>query len=601
MTSYVSQAIDGSTIPQAYLRRIALSPNARAYLVKTDGKYSPVLWHEIHEQVLRIFQNLSKYNLKAGDHISILSATCPKWNTTDLAIQCSGFAAIPIYPSLNAEESAYIIKHAQSKLVFAEDQTQCEKLKEAFKHMGQTLPIVCFSDPCAKVDGLEIVSYDDWMKGALDPGTAEAFKASCLAVKETDTASIVYTSGTTGQPKGVVLSQSNVVHELRAVINAVEMAPDDVTMTFLPFAHILGRVESLASVIIGMTLGFAEDINTVAANIPEVRPTILVSVPRIYEKIYTKMLSNVEASSPTKRKLFYWATDVGRIVARHRSARETIPLLTQLQYQVADKLVFSKVRERMGGRIRLTISGGAPLAPELNEFFHACGIKILEGYGLTETTAAVSANQPDDYCFGSVGKPLDGVEIKIAEDGEILCRGPVIFKEYFHNPEATKESFDGDWFKTGDIGEFTNRGHLKITDRKKEIIVTSGGKNIAPQKLENLIKAIRFVSNAMVYGDKQKYLVALVTLDEVQIVAWAKDQGLSQTSVADIVTQKSTVELIEAELKSVNQHLPSFETIKKFKLLPTDFTVEDGSLTPSLKLKRKVLTNRYESLIKEMY
>jgi long-chain acyl-CoA synthetase len=357
----------------------------------------------------------------------------------------------------------------------------------------------------------------------------------------------------------------------------------------------------MAPIFAGITLAFAENMNTIAANIAEVRPSILISVPRIYEKIHAKIVSEVESGSPVKRAIFQWAVATGREVARRRAFGDAVSPLLLAKFQVADRLVLSKVREKLGGNLRFTISGGAPLSKDLCEFFHACGVQILEGYGLTETSAAAFANQPSRYMFGTVGLPLEGVEVKIASDGEILLKGPMVFDGYYNDPEATAEAFVDGWFKTGDIGEIDSRGFLRITDRKKELIVTSGGKNIAPQKIENLLKERRFISNAMVYGDKRKYLVALVTLNEADIKSWAKQQGIAFGSYAELVEKLEVHKVIQEQVAAVNAELASFETIKKFKILPEDFTVENGFLTPSLKLKRKVITKHHQPLIDAMY
>jgi long-chain acyl-CoA synthetase len=602
MTAQTTATIDGKTIPHAFQRRVQLTPDRTAYLVKKDGAYQPVPWKEVHRQVLNVFGFLKEKKLSAGDKVCIVSNTRPEWNVCDLAIQCAGLTTVPIYQSSTVEDVAFIIEHCEAKLVFAEDEAQCLKLKEAYQTGGKKVPIVVFGDSAPKVGDLSIQPLGEIL-GRPNPESHQAdFAKSVEAVKPTDLCSIVYTSGTTGRPKGVMLAQSNFVSELRGVIEEFHFRPEDTMLTFLPFAHIFGRVESYAPIFAGLTMAFAENINTVAPNLMEVKPTLLLSVPRIYEKVYAKIQSGVEAGPPAKKKLFNWAVDVGRKVARARANRESPSPLLMVQYLLADKLVFSKVRERMGGRIRFTISGGAPLSGELCEFFHACGIKVLEGYGLTETSAAITVNRPDDYAFFTVGKPFGGTEFRLAEDGEILVRGPVVFQGYYKNPEATKEAIsEGGWFHTGDIGEFTPRGMLKITDRKKELIVTSAGKNVAPQKLENLLKSIRFISNAMVYGDKEKYLVALVTPNEDECKRWAKANGISGDSLEQIIGNEGLITAVEAEVKNVNQSLASFETIKKIKLIPKDFTVETGELTPSLKLKRRVVTTKYNDMIRQMY
>jgi long-chain acyl-CoA synthetase len=349
-------------------------------------------------------------------------------------------------------------------------------------------------------------------------------------------------------------------------------------------------------------MAYAESLNSISQNLVEVRPTLLISVPRIYEKVYAKIQADVASAPPMKQKIFNWAVNIGRQIAKMRSEQFPIPVTLLAKYQIADRLVFSKVRTKMGGRIRMTVSGGAPLAAELCEFFHACGVKILEGYGLTETTAAIAANFPGDYRFGTVGKPLGDSEFKIAPDGEILVRGSVVFKEYYRDAAATKASFTEDgWFLTGDIGEISDRGFVKITDRKKELIVTSAGKNVAPQKIENLLKSQRFISQVIVCGDKQKFLGALITLNQEDMSNWAKMSGISFTTFEELIKKDTVVKLISDKVKTVNSQLASFETIKTFKLLSQDFTTETGELTPSLKLKRKVILSKYQSYVDELF
>jgi long-chain acyl-CoA synthetase len=508
--------------------------------------------------------------LQSGDRVCILSQSRPEWSMVDFANLTTGIITVPIYQSSLPGDIEYILEHSQPKLIFAEDVEQLKKLKIVFQNLKLDIPILCFSDN----------TFDSFSNN-YDSTTEEAFKSACKEVTEGTVASIVYTSGTTGKPKGALLTHSNFIAEVLGVAKKIGLEIGDKTVTFLPFAHILGRVESLFPLFTGIVLGFAENIASINKNILEIKPTLLVSVPRIYEKIYVKIQSEVSQLSPTKKSLFQWALGVGRKVALLRSEHKIIPPVLFTEFIIANQLVLKNIQKKLGGRLKLTISGGAPLSQELCEFFHACGIKILEGYGLTETTAALCVNFPNDYCFGTVGQPIDGVEIKIAADGEILVKGPSVFKEYYRNKEATEECVKNGWFHTGDIGEFNARGFLKITDRKKELIVTSAGKNVAPQKLENMLKSSQFISQAMIYGDQQKYLVALITLNE---------------KLNEHVTEE-----IESHIKHMNQNLASFETIKKYKILQHDFTIESGELTPSLKIKRKVITQNYKNEILEMY
>lgn len=597
-----TSTVDGKTLSEIYLKRIQLTPEGTAYSSKKNGLYQAVTWRELHSKVLGIYHSYRKMGIEAGDRVAILSNTRPEWLITDLANLCSGIVTIPIYQSNTPEDVAYLIEHSEAKLVYAEDEVMVKKLEAAFTLKKRNIPVVAFNTPVSSINGAPPIPFEEFAAPIHNKTIEDEFKANAESTLPDTIASIVYTSGTTGQPKGVVLSHFNFLGELRAIVQSFTLGSEDTTLAFLPFAHILGRVESLLPLIAGTTLAFAENINTISQDLVLAKPTVLVSVPRIYEKIYSKIQSEVASQPKSVQALFNWAIDTGRKVARLQSEHQHIPFYLEIKFKIADQLVLAKIREKFGGRIRMTVSGGAPLSAELCEFFHATGIKIVEGYGLTETTAAVSVNRPDDFSFGTVGKPLGNTEFRIAADGEIQTRGDMVFREYYKNPSATSEVFTEDgWFCTGDIGEITHRGFLRITDRKKELIKTSGGKYIAPQKLENLLKGSRFISQAMVYGDREKYVVALLTLNDGEVKKWATAQGISFTVYEDLIKDSKILELLDKEVGETNKHLANFETIKKFRILPRDFTIEAGELTPSLKLKRKVCSERYKDYIQSLY
>ncbi len=593
MVGYTN-SIYGKTIPAIYLNRIKASGPKVAFITISGDK--TMSWNEVNGYIRAIYNFLCNQNLRRLEKVAIISQSRPEWIMTDIAIQCAQLVTVPIYPNNTIEDVSYILSHSDSKLIFLEDSTQYEKIKKVFLKTSKEVPIVIFDAPNNLKGAL---SFKELISSYSMP--VRDFEDSAKSVNEDDPFSIVYTSGTTGVPKGVVLTQKNIVSEISSVICGLNITENDVSVTFLPFAHILGRVESLACVYVGFAIGFAENINKVAEAILKIKPTILVSVPRIYEKIFIKIKSAVEESSSFKTKLFNWAVAVGRKVAREKSNNKGLSPILFLKHLVADKLVFTKIREKMGGRLKLTISGGAALNAELCEFFHACGIKILEGYGLTETTAAIAVNRPDNYGFGTVGLPIDGVEIKIAEDGEILVRGNVVFKEYYNDPLNTKNAFKDGWFLTGDIGYIDEKGRVVITDRKKDIIVTSGGKNIAPQKIENMLRNTKFISQAMVWGDGKPYLVALITLNEAEILDWAKNKAIKFQSIKELICNKEVEELIRFNIEAINGKLANFETIKRFRILPCDFAIDAGELTPSLKIKRKTVYERYKVFLEEMY
>jgi long-chain acyl-CoA synthetase len=595
-----SLVVDGNTLPEAFLRRAELAKNEISFRFKRNGEWQELTWGAYFNQVLRIYRGIKSYGLKANDKVAIISQTRPEWLLTDVAIMGGGMATVPIYQSNTPEDIAFIIQNSESKLVFVEDEATGKKIKEAFALNKAKIPVVCFTDSSPLLNEIGATSWNQFLGKEADMSQEEEFRQQISKVSPKSIASILYTSGTTGTPKGVVLLHEAFATVLRSVTD-IKVSSSDSTMTFLPQAHILGRIETLAPIFLGFSINFGEGVSTVPQDILETKPSLLISVPRIYEKIYAKIMSEVESGSPTKLKIFQWAVRVGREYVSNLSEKRSNPIALQLKYQLAYQLVFKKIYDKLGGRINFTISGGAPLAKELCEFFHACGIKVLEGYGLTETTGPIVVNRPDNYRIGTVGIPLAGTEIKIAADGEILCRGPAIAKEYYKNPEANQESYKDGWFCTGDIGEIDDKGFLKITDRKKELIKTSGGKYVAPQKLENLLKGSQWISNAMAYGDNQKYITALITLNEAIFKDWAKKNEVPNASIAELSKNEKVIKIIDNEVKTINSQLASYESIKKFALLPNDFTIESGELTPSLKIKRKICAAKYKEYIDRLY
>ncbi|MBY0370837.1 long-chain fatty acid--CoA ligase, partial [bacterium] len=593
--------LDGKTLPEIFLKRVQTFPDDTVFLEKRGGAFQPTRWKDVHAKSKQIYAGLRAAGVEPGDRVAILSNSRPDWFIVDITIQTLGAVTVPIYPSSTPEDVAFVLEHSGAKILFAEDAGQIPKLEAVFALCTHAVPVVFFNEN-VPTTRFESVSYNHFLNAASTEGVAEEQARTAQAIRPEDLASIVFTSGTTGRPKGARLLHRCLATEIRSIVHEVDLSSADTTLTYLPFAHVLGRVESLMPIMSGISLAFAENINAIPHNLMEVKPTILLSVPRIFEKIYARIQSDLEAGPGYQKDLFNWAVSVGRQGARARALKQPISLPLQVKLRVADRLVFGKVRSKLGGRLRYTVSGGAPLSPDLCEFFHACGIHILEGYGLTETTAAIACNRPDDYRFATVGRPIAETDFRIADDGEIQVRGPAIFDGYFNDEEATRQAVTADgWFCTGDIGEFDEKGFLKITDRKKELIVTSGGKNIAPQKIENAMKQIPLVSNALVYGDKQKYLVALVTLSEPEAKRWAKGQGVQAVSLKDLAEAPKIREYIEAGIKRMNQSLASYETVKRFEILPNDFSVEEGEITPSLKLKRKVVHQRYGEVLTSMY
>lgn len=588
------------TICHYFVNRAKISPKKTAILKKDQDQWIEISWEEYNNQVLLFASGLSALGVRPGDKVAIMANTRFEWSVTDFAVLCSKAITIPVYQTLLADDLKYILNNSETKVLVLENRSLLKTFLTVKDQCPTVQKVICM-DEARQTDEF-VMTWDELM--ALGSQEKEDFKSEFLARVESitldDIASILYTSGTTGNPKGVVLAHEQIMSEVGEVFPLVGITDTDTTLSFLPYAHILGRIEHWGQPFSGYTLAYAESIEKIKGNLAEVKPTFLVAVPRIFEKIYAGIWATME-SQVIKSKLFRWALSIGKEVGEHKMNRTPVPLPLLAQYQLADKLVLEKIRQAVGGRLRFAVSGGAPLARDIALFFHACGILILEGYGLTETTAAVTANSPFDYRFGTVGKPIGDTEIKIAADGEILVRSKKVMREYYKNPEATKEAMDGNWFKTGDIGEFTDTGDLKITDRKKDLIKTAGGKYVAPQKLENLLKLHNFVSNVLIHGDQKKYIVALITLDAAFLQRYAEEKNIPYTQIESITQHPAVLELVRKGVAETNTQLANFETIKRFAVLPKDFTVESGELTPSLKVKRKLLDKKYEKHISALY
>lgn len=562
-----------------------------------NKKWKTLDWDETLKEVQKLSEGLSQLGVKKGDKVAILSNTRVEWTLADVAILSLGAVSVPIYQSVLSSEVLHILQNSETVALFIEDKKQLKKFEEIADKAKTVKKLILIE---GKSTNKNVITFKELLtKG--ENFNEDSFAERVADIKAGDLATLVYTSGTTGEPKGVILEHSCLLSEIDAAQDMFEFREDDKSLLFLPLAHILARAVQWFQLTQGYTHAYAESIDRLVDNIKVIRPTFLVSVPRIFEKIYSKVLNDVEHGSFIKKAIFKWALELGKKVSQLNLEHKSIPLTMSLQYSVAHALVFSKLSERLGGRIRFFVSGGAPLSKEIAEFFHAAGMIILEGYGLTETSGAITVNSLDHAKFGSVGVPIKGAEIKIAEDGEILAKGDMVFKGYYKMPEATDECLKEGWFATGDIGEFDEQGFLKITDRKKDLIVTAGGKNVAPQYIENLIKNEGLISQIMVHGDKRKYLSALVTLDQDQLRALALAQGIDKNTYDELTQDPKIFKLVKNLIDSSNKKLPSYETIKKFAILSEDFTVENGALTPSLKVKRKFVTQKYQKILDGFY
>jgi long-chain acyl-CoA synthetase len=592
--------MDAHSIPQMFFRRAALRGAKSAQLTKQGGTWHATSWHALSDRVRHIAQGLLTLEVQAGERIAIVSDSRAEWVHCDLGILATGAITVPIYPSLLDDQTAYILQNSESVIVFADTRAQVDKLQRIRAQVPSLRHVIAMCGDSPADAGL---SLDDLMAaGAAATARQSELDARVDALTPEDEATYVYTSGTTGSPKGVVQTHGNHLFMVESISSVIVAEEGDVTLLFLPLAHSFARLEVFLGVYMGLITAFAESIDALASNMQEVRPMFMFSVPRVYEKIYARVLASGTSGSILKRAIFRWSVNVGRRVSALQQQHQPIPASLRLRYKLAHRLVFHKLHQAVGGRLRFFVSGGAPLAREIAEFFHAAGMLILEGYGLTETCPALTANRFDNYKFGTVGQALPGVEIRIAPDGEIMGRGPNIAKGYHGLPEDTAAVFHEDgWFATGDIGELDAQGFLRITDRKKDVIVTAGGKNIAPQNIENLLKTDRYISQVMVHGDRRPFLTAVITLDPDEIVAYAQGLGLPDVSLAALATHPLIYKLLEERVALANQRLAPYETIKKFIIVPTDFSEESGELTPTLKVRRQVVTRKYHDQLDRLY
>ena len=586
-------------------RELATRPRYR-YRV-ADG-WREVTWQTMAERVRAIAAGLIDLGVAPGDRVALLSNTRPEWMEIDFAILACGALTVPIYQSNLAAECGYIIANSESSVVFVENPKQRAKIEEVTRHgfeldgvrqtIGVRSVITIEGDPGAGESLATLVKHG---RDALGRTLGE-LDARIADLKRDQLATIVYTSGTTGPPKGVLQTHGNHLATVESLLKLGIAREGDVDFFFLPLAHSFARLIEYYGIAAGTITAFARSIDNLAEDLAGSRPHLVPAVPRIYEKLYGRIQGARESGGALRRALFDWAVGVGRARSTHEQEGRPVPTLLRWQHGLAHRLVFSRIHQLLGGNIRYMTSGGAPLSHEIAEFFHAVGIPILEGYGLTETTPSLTVNQPERFKLGTVGLPLDCCELRIAPDGEILARGANIALGYHRRPEATAESWDREgWFHTGDIGELDADGFLRITDRKKDLIKTSGGKYVAPQKIENLLKLQPHVSQAVVIGDNRKYCTALLTLDQEEVGRWGSVQGLRFAAPEEMAAHPRVRELIEAEVAAANKELASYESIKYFRILPQDLSTETGELTPSLKVKRKVMAERYRQQIEEMY
>ncbi|MFD7860616.1 AMP-dependent synthetase/ligase [Streptomyces microflavus] len=610
------------SVAALFIDRVAATPDGEAYrypVPSASGEgpddWKSLSWGQAAERVYAIAAGLIALGVRPEERVALSSATRVEWILIDLGVMCAGAATTTVYPSTNAEESAFILADSESRILIAEDAEQLAKARERRTELPDLAHVVVI-DPTGvepaegDPEGWIITLADLEARGnELLAKTPDAVTERVSAITADQLATLIYTSGTTGRPKGVRLPHDNWSYMAKATVSTGLINADDVQYLWLPLAHVFGKVLTSGQIEVGHVTAVDGRIDKIIENLPVVQPTYMAAVPRIFEKVYNGVASKARAGGGAKYKIFLWAAGVAREYAKvsqdnfRRTGKASVPFALGAKHKVADALVYSKIREAFGGRLRACVSGSAALAPDIGYFFAGAGVHILEGYGLTETSAASFVNPGEAYRTGTVGKPLPGTEVRIADDGEILLRGPGVMEGYHKLPDKTEEVLESDgWIHTGDIGELSADGYLRITDRKKDLIKTSGGKYVAPAEVEGQFKAVcPFVSNILVHGADRNFCTALIALDGPTILNWAAENGLEGKSYADVVAAPQTVELIDGYVKRLNEGLQRWQTIKKFRLLPRDLDVEHGELTPSLKLKRPVVEREYQGLIDDMY
>jgi len=590
------------TLNELYFGALArFSGRPVAARAKRNGQWMELSYRELAERVQDVSLGLQELGIRRGDRVAILSENRPEWAMADYACLTARCTDVPIYPTLPAKQIEYCLCDSGAVAVFVSTRHQLEKLHSIRLRVPALRHIIAFEEDAVGSDVKSLAQVAALGRAARTRNLR--WRDEALAAEPDDLATLIYTSGTTGEMKGVMLTQGNIASNVTTCCNLFAFSPGDECLSFLPLSHIFERMFGHYCMFhSGVIVNYAESVDTVAADMEQRRPTLMASVPRLYEKIYGRVLERVRNSSVVRQRLFSWAKSVGEAWVDQRLERGRVSPHIAAQHWLADKLVFAKLRARTGGRLRFFISGGAPLPSDISRFFHAAGMPILEGYGLTETSPVIAVNTFQHVRLGTVGRPIPGVEVRIASDGEVITRGPNVMAGYYRKPEATAVALDRDgWFHTGDIGMLDSDGFLKITDRKKDLIVTAGGKNIAPQPIESMAKGSKFVTNAVMLGDRRRFPIILVVPNLQTLTAWAESQGIRAASMEALLLLPEVQIKMEREVRTTLRDLASFEMPKKLLLLSRDFTAEAGELTPTLKIKRRVVELRYREEIEKLY
>lgn len=586
------------SIPQLLLRAVDEFDKQDGFKYKEHGTYVPISHREVLSWVHQVALGLESLGIERGSSVALLSENRFEWVIADLATLTAGCINVPIYSTLPAIQIEYILRDSRSRAIFVSDAMQLEKIFAVAQALPHLEHIIVFDEQCA---GDRVITLQQLRKRGASRSDAPGFKQMIAPIEASDRASIIYTSGTTGSPKGAILSHWNFISNVESAASLFDIGPSDTCLSFLPLSHALERMAGYYIMLYcGATIAYAESIDTVPQNFLEVRPTVMVSVPRLYEKMYARVMQNATSGSLIKKYLFFWALKTGKqYVHAHLEGRVTGSL--RRKYKIASRLVFSKLKARTGGRMRFFVSGGAPLLQDIAEFFYAAGLPVLEGYGLTETSPVIAVNTFQDFKFGTVGKALPGLETRVADDGELLVKGPNVMEGYFNQPEHTAETIVDGWLHTGDIVSIDPEGFITITDRKKDIVVTASGKNIAPQPIENVLKSSKYISQAVLVGNKRKFISAIIVPNFENLLRLAKAARVPFTDLKSLIASPLVVAKIEKEIERKSAHLAGFEQIKKFILLDKDFSIETDELTPTLKVKRDVIEQKFKHQIDALY
>lgn len=587
------------TLPSRLIQAVDSLPNSRAQMFRTADGWTSYSSAEMLRRVAGLSSALVELGVKPGDRVALFAANRPEWHVADFAITGAGGVTVPIYFNESPDRITYILKHCGARFVFAAGEPQMHKM-QALRAQLPEIEQVILAD-CGGELPADCLRYETLIAASGGADVA-SYRMRSAQVLPGQLASLIYTSGTTGEPKGVMLTHTNFCSNVTDTCTDFQLdSKKDLGISYLPLAHVYGRVADYARLFLGVTIAYVPVVEELAQALLEVRPTVLDGVPRVFEKIYARIVEQGSKRTGAQRKVFDWAMRVTGTAALWRSGEKQVSLALKMKWALADKLVYAKIRQGTGGRLRIVSSGGAPLAKELAEFFWAVGIPIYQGYGLTETSPVLTSNYPHNR-MGSSGKPIRNVELRIAEDGEILAKGPCVMQGYYQSAEATREVLTADgWFSTGDIGYLDKDNYLFITDRKKDLIKTAAGKFVAPQPIENALKTSPYILNALVVGDKRKFISALIVPNPGTVAARAADQGIKFSSNAEMAAHPWVRTLIEAEVTRLTAHLAQYETIKRFALLPEDFTFDNGSLTFTMKIRRRFVEDRLHDVIEGLY